>query len=66
MDGLVEWRSRVCPLPLPSPFSLELLRLHGFYKNRVLPFAGGLYDQPALWVEAMALIEARFAAAARK
>lgn len=50
--------SRTCLLPMITPMSNELMSWYGHYKNRLLPFAGGLYDQPALYTEAMQLIGA--------
>jgi len=29
------------------------LRLNGHYKNGILPYSGGLLDQPAVYIEAM-------------
>lgn len=49
--------SRTCLLPMITPFSDELMRLYGHYKNHVLPFSGGLYDQPAAYLEAMQVID---------
>lgn len=40
-----------------TDFSRAMLRLHGYYRNRILPFAGGLLDQPNGYVEAMETIE---------
>jgi len=50
--------SRTCPLPMITDFSRALLRLYAHYKNQLLPFAGGLYDQPNLYTEAMETIDA--------
>lgn len=44
-----------------TPESAEFLRLFGWYKSHVLPFGGGLYDQPNAFIEAMQIIEARWA-----
>jgi len=49
--------SRTCLLPMITAASHEFMRLYGHYKNRLLPFAGGLYDQPALYREAMEVID---------
>ena len=38
-------------------WSLNILKLHGHYKNNVLPFAGGFYDQPNLFIQSMELID---------
>lgn len=37
--------------------SAEWLRLYRFYQHHTLPFTGGLYDQPAKYLEAMEIIE---------
>jgi len=58
----IEWRSRVCPLPIAAEAS-ETLRLWEFWQAKVLPLSGGLYDQPNLYLRAMALLEERFAVA---
>jgi hypothetical protein len=34
-----------------------LLEMYAHYKNGVLPFAGGLFNQPNLYVEAMGVID---------
>ena len=51
--------SHTCLLPMITPLSHQLLRLFGHYKNHLLPFAGGLHDQPAVYTEAMELIGAQ-------
>lgn len=51
--------SRTCLLPMVDESSRQLLRLYGHYKNGLLPFAGGILDQPAVFGEAMELIELR-------
>jgi hypothetical protein len=40
-----------------SAQSREFLRLFRFYRNNILPFSGGLYDQPAKFMQAMEIIE---------
>lgn len=47
-----------CLLPMITAGSHEFMRLYTHYKNNILPFAGGLYDQPAAWRDAMEIIEA--------
>lgn len=49
--------SRICLKPLVTPKSATLLRLYRHYQNRLLPFAGGILDQPAQYQQAMELIE---------
>ena len=40
-------------------FSVHLLGLYGHYKSGVLPFAGGIFDQPRIFGEAMRIIASR-------
>lgn len=40
-----------------SEQSLQFLRLYGHYKNHLLPHAGGLLDQPNVYLQAMEIIE---------
>ena len=35
------------------------MRLHRHYLNGVLPFSGGLLDQPNTYIQAMEVIDAR-------
>ena len=51
--------SRTCLLPMITPQSHEFMRLYGHYRNQLLPYPGGLYDQPALYAEAMEVIDAQ-------
>jgi hypothetical protein len=59
--GAIEWRSHVCPLPLINKGSSELLRLHGFWQDRLMPLAGGVLDQPNGIIRAMEIASARLA-----
>jgi hypothetical protein len=34
-----------------------MLRMHGHYQQNLLPFAGGLLDQPNHYLESMEIIE---------
>lgn len=52
--------STSCFLPKITPASRALLRLHMHYRNGLLAQAGGISDQPALYVEAMELLERTF------
>ena len=57
--------SRTCFLPMITPQSEFLLRLYRHYKAGILPYAGGLLDQPHFYAEAMEAltgIEARIQA----
>lgn len=56
IKGVIE--SRVCLLPMISAFSSECLDLHRHYKNGQLLFAGGLINQPRIYLQAMSLIDA--------
>ncbi len=51
-------RSNVCLLPMVSDFSRECLRLYKHYKNNILLRAGGLYNQPNIYIESMSVIDA--------
>lgn len=54
--GVIE--SRTCLLPMITPQSQYLIRLHQHYKNGVLPHAGGLLEQPSYFIEAMEILSA--------
>jgi len=49
--------SKTCLKPMVEPWASSLLRLHSHYRNSVLPFSGGLYDQPNYYLEAMEIID---------
>jgi len=51
--------SRTCLLPMITPQSRFLVRMYRHYKERILPFGGGLLDQPHLYAEAMEILAAR-------
>lgn len=55
--GVIE--SRTCLLPMITPQSRFLLRMHEHYKHRILPYKGGLLDQPHYYAEAMEHLSAR-------
>jgi hypothetical protein len=55
--GVLE--SKTCLLPMVTPQSKLLLRLHEHYENGVLPYAGGILDQPNYFTEMMETISAR-------
>ena len=40
--------------------SLELLKLYRWFTDRILPFGGGLYEQPNLFLEATEIISRRW------
>ena len=62
---IVQWsirnviESRTCLLPMIQPGTQFLLRMYQHYKQRVLPGAGGILDQPQLYIEAMEILSAR-------
>lgn len=55
IPGVIE--SRTCFLPMITAQSREWLRLYGHYKAGQLFTAGGIADQPALYLDAMEIIE---------
>ena len=56
IKGVIE--SRTCLLPMITPQSRFLLELFGHYLHRVLPYRGGVLDQPNYYREAMQVIDA--------
>jgi hypothetical protein len=42
-----------------TPASHLLVRLFQHYKRRIMPMAGGLFDQPNYYVEAMEILSER-------
>lgn len=48
-----------CPKPMITEESEELITMYGHYKNRLLPLAGGILNQPAAYQRAMLVIDAR-------
>lgn len=55
IEGVIE--SATCLLPMVTSRSWLLLRLHGHYQNHILPFGGGLFDQPNAYIRAMEIID---------
>jgi hypothetical protein len=51
--------SKTCLLPMITPQSRFLLRMHQHYEKRILPHEGGLLEQPHYYVEAMEILSAR-------
>lgn len=51
---------RTCPLPKITELSRYMLRLVGPYQHHMLPRAGGMLDQPNLYLEAMEVLVAAF------
>ncbi len=52
--GVIE--SRTCLLPMITEQTRFLLRQYAHYKSRVLPYAGGMLEQPNYYAEAMEII----------
>jgi len=52
-----EYPTRTCPRKLITDASWSWLRLHRFYARGLLPFAGGLLDQPNTFLESMEVID---------
>jgi hypothetical protein len=52
-----KWKSRICPRRLITPESRDWIQLFSTYKAGHLLVAGGIYDQPALYINAMTTIE---------
>ena len=67
--GFVKWtiedvlgetiRSKKCLRWVVNEESVEYWKLYAHYDNGYLLYAGGVYDQPAKYLEAMGIIEAR-------
>lgn len=51
--------TRTCLLPMVTDQSWALLRLARHYRNHYLPFAGGLMEQPNLFLQAMEILDVR-------
>lgn len=58
LNGRTQVESRTCLLPMVEPEIAELVQLHGFYRDGLLPFSGGVLEQPAYYLEAMRLVAA--------
>ena len=41
-----------------SEASHTLIKLYGHYKQQILPFAGGILEQPHYYIQAMEIIDA--------
>jgi hypothetical protein len=53
--------SRTCPRRLVSSDSYHMLDLYGHYKAGHLLIDGGIFDQPALYLESMRVIDSAIA-----
>jgi len=49
--------SNVCLKPMVTDGSMFMISLYKHYQNRILPFAGGILDQPNIYVQCMNIIE---------
>lgn len=49
--------SNICLKPMVTEGSKFMLRLYRHYQNNILPFGGGILDQPNIYVQAMELID---------
>lgn len=56
IPGVIE--TSICPRHLITARSDALLRMYGHYKNGHLLLAGGIAEQPYVFLEAMQVIEA--------
>lgn len=56
IDGVMAIESNTCFLPMVTPQSRFLLRMYQHYRNRLLPYPGGLLSQPNYYLEAMEII----------
>ncbi len=52
-----EYKSTTCLLPQITDKTNRFFKLYKHYQNGVLLFDGGLYDQPAAYLEAMEIID---------
>lgn len=53
------FRSNTCLLPMISDRTHQLIKLHKHYKNGFLINKGGISEQPALYLDAMELLDSR-------
>lgn len=58
-----EWKSRRCPRRIVTSDTILWLQLYSHYKAGHLLAAGGVLDQPALYIAAMNYIESAYGAA---
>lgn len=58
IDRVIE--SDICLLPMITSMSNQYLRMHRHYSNGFLAQAGGVCDQPNLYLEAMELLDSTF------
>lgn len=61
-----EWKSRICPRKLITDESHQWLRLFASYRAGYLLEAGGILDQPAIYISTMNAIDGYVARANRE
>lgn len=54
----INMKSAVCLKPMVTEHSHALLRLWRHYRAGILPYSGGIMNQPTAYIEAMELIDA--------
>jgi len=57
----VIYEGRVCPKGTMETFEMQMISDYQHYKNGILPFAGGLYDQPHMAMQCMTIIDQVYA-----
>ena len=50
------FESRVCLKNIPDDRAYQMVGLYGHYDKNMLPFSGGIMDQPNYYITAMAVI----------
>jgi len=55
IPGVIE--SKTCLLPLVTDKSWALLGLYRHYKNKILPYGGGILEQPNYYMQAMETLD---------
>jgi hypothetical protein len=66
LPGLIPWESRICPRKLVTPETRAWLQIYSTYKAGFLLVAGGILDQPAIYINAMTTIDSLVAEARKK
>jgi hypothetical protein len=64
IDG--QWKSRQCPRKLITQESRDWLQIFQTYKAGFLLVSGGILDQPAVYINAMTLIDTLISKATSK
>jgi len=58
--------TNLCPIPLITPLSRELYKMHSLCGNGLFPYPGGYLDQLAIFIDANSIISAEEAALFRR